>query len=156
MKVARFKTFENNSKLIFHTSYDTIPSLTSQPMFFALSREDAQGWYDNALMDNGQAFIYSAKINIVCLADLESDVFKPFFAKMGISIQDYVADLLSNPDEQQILSEEGTRLLIKHGFCGVKISDYDPTDFQKDKPSILVFDPKQTVTDWKLVYPKTV
>lgn len=136
---------------IYHTSLNKIKSLNSNPMFFSLDKSVAKdGWFANAVQEGYKPTLYKSNMpsKIASIQDKEViDLFK----KNNISIDDYMADLASNPTAEEILSNPATKLLQDKGYQGLKVTDYDPRDVSKDLDSLLIFDPKKSLSDFSNV-----
>lgn len=113
-------------------------SANEDPMWFSHSREEADKWHSNAMLNHGSAYTYSAKINGKIAHHTDPEV-QAIFKKHNIDQDEYHADLVSNPEYDEVHAHEGTQLLKKYGYAGYTHPDYDPADSQKDQDSTLVF-----------------
>jgi hypothetical protein len=134
---------------VYHVAGTPIKALTSDPMWFALEKEHSDdGWYKNTL-EYGEAYQYSAKIRGKVGYIFERDIEK-LFEDNDIDADDWMIEIVGNPDAEYVMALEGTKLLIKNGYDGIVYPDYDPRDFQADLDALIVFNAKKNVKSWKL------
>jgi hypothetical protein len=147
-----FGLFEHSQTIqemtVFHNSPSPIKNIINRPIWASLELEEALGFYDNALMDVGQSFLYRIVIkgNFIYEAYAEE-----IFEENGLDYDDYVADLTSNPTMDEILNYEGTKLLLKNGYDGIIHSDYYVWDPQESVETILIFRPKDALISFDLI-----
>lgn len=142
-----------SDRRMFHTSNAEIGEIRPSPMWFAVEEDHARdGWYKNAVDDDIPARMYQVSFE-GNLADVDDFDVKKLFEKSDIDLSDYVADMTSNPSMEEIIEHEGTKLLLENSYDAIEHMDYDPRNFDKDLPSVLVFDPKQHTTRWKDITP---
>lgn len=144
----KFSQLINESKkvdnIIYHVSIKKISSLNSNPMWFDIRQQKANAYYQNFLNDKKPAFLYSAKLNSTNIWSFKK--LKEELNKNKINVQDFVADLVSNPSAIKI--KQLTKDLNCDGFYH---SDYDPEDFSKDIETLLILNPKKSVNGFKLI-----
>lgn len=152
-----FEQYLSGEKLkgkIYHASSTPINRLGTEPMFFALDKSHSDdGWFYNITNFNGHdsAYQYEAKIQGK-IADIEEPEIKRLFIENEININDWAADLASNPTAKEILNFKGTKLLQKTGYVGAIYFDYDPRDFQAElQKAIIIFNPQKSLKGWKLI-----
>lgn len=153
-KMISFKDYiaeAKSMKRIWHTSAQQFKIDQSRtPVWFAVVKKHAvNGWYEN-LIDNGsdEAYIYECAFSGNLATDDEA---RALFEKNKIDYDDYVIDLVENPEASKVLRMAGTRLLVKNGYDALQYMDYDPTDWNKDAPAIIVFNPSKTVKQPKII-----
>lgn len=133
---------------IYHTSLNKIKSLESNPMFFALDESAAKdGWFANAVQEGNKPTLYKSNMPSK-IASIQDKEVVDLFKKNNINVEDYMADLASNPTSEEILSYPATKLLQDNGYQGLKVTDYDPRDVSKDLDSLLIFDPKKSLSSF--------
>ncbi len=133
---------------IYHTSLNKIKSLNSNPMFFALDESAAKdGWFANAVQEGNKPTLYKSNMPSK-IASIQDKEVVDLFKKNNINVEDYMADLASNPTSEEILSYPATKLLQDNGYQGLKVIDYDPRDVSKDLDSLLIFDPKKSLSSF--------
>lgn len=137
------------SGIVYHISSDQIKKLKNIPIWFSLKYSQSQGFYRSHHSQFGDAYVYSANINGELAYDADKKIIK-LFNDADIDMDEYVLDLTSNPTSSEILNHPGTKLLLKNKYCGIKHSDYDPRDFNKDTKAVLIFNPSKCVTNFKL------
>jgi hypothetical protein len=123
----------------WHTSVNKVNKINNSPMWFAPSEELARVYYSNIELDQGQAYIYKASITGNILSN--NELIK-LSENLGIDYNDLMANLSSNPPEEEV--NELTRV-FRNKCDGFFMEDYDPRDPSKDIESILVFDPIKNV-----------
>lgn len=114
-------------------------------MWFTLNIEDGLGFYDNRLMDGEESFLYSGNAN-GNFADMET--LEKLFNVAKLDLGDYIAEIVGNPDEEDVMDLEGTDLVISKGYDGIIYPDYNPWDSQEDIDVILIFKPKGIVSNF--------
>ena len=147
-----FKEFVIKYKIgqqIWHTSQSRLTKFSSKPTFFALDFNLAKnGWYKNFKDAGDNAYIYESKINGKIAVYNDKNIQKL------IDTNNYNISLVENPTAQEIMKMEETKILIKNGYVGFILIDYDPSDFSKDAPSLIIFDTAKNTRGFKLVLPK--
>ena len=135
---------------IYHTSGVKTKG-QSTPMWFALELKHAlDGWLPNRVEDGGQGFVYETKPK-GNIAQEDDPKVKKLFKDAKEDLDDYTVDLVENPTAKEVLAMKGTKLLMDNGYSGLVYSDYDPRDFQKDLPAIIIFNPKKNSSPFKLI-----
>ena len=135
---------------IYHTSGVKTKG-QSTPMWFALELKHAlDGWLPNRVEDGGQGFVYETKPKGNIAQEDDAKV-KKLFKDAKEDLDDYTVDLVENPTAKEVLAMKGTKLLMDNGYSGLVYSDYDPRDFQKDLPAIIIFNPKKNSSPFKLI-----
>ena len=139
---------------IYHTSYRKTRPF-SNPMWFAVNIKHAvDGWYVNAIDDHDSGFIYETKPK-GDLAQEDDAKVKKLFKDAKLDMSDYIVELVENPTPKEVLAMKETQLLIDNGYSGFVYSDYDPRDFDRDAPALLMFDAKKDTAPWKLIKDST-
>lgn len=139
---------------IYHTSYQKTRAFNN-PMWFAVNIKHAvDGWYVNAIDDHGSGFIYETKPKGE-LAQEDDAKVKKLFKDAKLDMSNYIVELVENPTPKEVLAMKETQLLIDNGYSGFVYSDYDPRDFDRDAPALLIFDAKKDTTAWKLIKDST-
>lgn len=150
--IKSFRLFEytqnTQEMIVFHNSPSPIKEIINRPIWASLELEEALGFYDNALMDVGQSFLYRMVIKGNFIYE---DYTEEIFEENGLDYDDYVADLTSNPTMDEILNYEGTKLLLKNGYDGIIHSDYYVWDPQDSVETILIFRPKDVLISFDLI-----
>jgi hypothetical protein len=49
------------------------------------------------------------------------------------------------------MSLDGTKLLMNNGYSGIIYPDYDPSDSNEDIDTLIIFNPRKTVTGFRLI-----
>ena len=156
MKAKLYEEFiiEKLKGKVYHASSSPINNLGGDPMFFAIDKSHSDdGWFYNLTNSLGydSAYQYEAKVQGK-IADIEEPEIERLFIKNEISLNDWAADLTSNPTAKEILNFKGTKLLQENGYVGATYFDYDPRDFQSElQKALIVFNPQKNVKNWKLV-----
>ena len=139
---------------VYHTSPRKL-KVSSKPMWFALDFKHAvgdnnDGWYYNTIDNRGRAYVYETnpKGNI---AQYDDSKVKALFKNAKVDMDDYALELVENPSAPEVMAMKGTKLLIKNNYSGFVYMDYDPRDFQKDLPALIIFNPKKDSGTFKLV-----
>lgn len=134
-----------NEAVMYHTSPDpiNIRSIGKNPMWFSHNITQAKGWHSITRENAGGAHTYKVDVNAK-IAHYQDPKIKKLFADAGIDQVKYEMDLVANPNAREVMSHEGTKLLIKNGYGGYTHLDYDSTDFQKDHESTVVFRPDKS------------
>ncbi|HZJ68857.1 MAG TPA: hypothetical protein VFD28_02485 [Candidatus Eisenbacteria bacterium] len=132
--------------VLYHTSIKKISNIKKSPLFFTDKIELAKAWYQNAVEEHRKAYAYSFKFNGKILS---RNQIKTFCQKNKIDYYELVAELVGNPEPDEIINISGIKEISK--ICdGFVLMDYDPRDFQKDAESILILNTK-TLKNQKLV-----
>ena len=135
---------------VYHTSSVKTKAYAT-PMWFALEFSHAvDGWLANTIKDSGKGFVYETKPKGNIAQEDDAEV-KKLFKNANQNLNDYIIDLVENPSSKEVLRMEGTKLLIDNGYSGMVYNDYDPRDFQKDLPALIIFNPKKDASSFKLV-----
>ena len=152
-----FEQYLNGEKLkgkVYHASSTPITRLGSEPMFFALDKSHSDdGWFHNLtnLMGHETAYQYEAKIQGK-IADIKEPEVERLFIENGINVNNWAADLTTNPTAKQILNFKGTKLLQNRGYVGATYFDYDPRDYQAAlQKALIIFHPQRSIKSWKLI-----
>jgi lambda repressor-like predicted transcriptional regulator len=139
---------------IYHTSFQKTRPF-SNPMWFAVNIKHAvDGWYVNAMDDHDSGFIYETKPKGE-LAQEDDAKVKTLFKDAKLNMSNYIVELVENPTPKEVLAMKETQLLIDNGYSGFVYSDYDPRDFDRDAPALLMFDAKKDTAPWKLIKDST-
>jgi len=124
--------------VLYHTSIKKISNIKNTPLFFTDRIELAKAWYQNAVEEHGRAYSYSFKFNGKILS---RDQIKTFCKKNKIDYYELIAELVGNPEPEEIININGIKEISK--ICdGFVLMDYDPRNFQKDAESILILNTK--------------
>jgi len=135
---------------LYHTSWNEIDRLGQRPLWFALELEHAtEGWAKTDPTKLG--WVYEGTFAGE-LANEQDPAVQMLFSDYNIDIEEYVLALLANPTETEIMSEPGSYLLQLMGYDAFQYTDYDPRDFSKDLPSILVFSPQDSISGFSLIH----
>lgn len=144
------KLFEEFSmpKAVYHNSGEKVPVLTDRPMWFSLTLEMGLGYFDNMMMDTDESYLYKATLqkDLKILED-EKEIEK-FFSDNDLDFNDWVTDVVGNPDQEDLLDLEGTKTLIEAGYDGVVYPDYNPWDPSEDVETLILFNPKKSLASW--------
>jgi hypothetical protein len=142
------KLFEEFSmpKAVYHNSGEKVPVLTNRPMWFSLTLEMGLGYFDNMMMDTGESHLYKATLKNGL--KIMEDEAEEFFSSNDLDYQEWIVDVVGNPDQEDLLALEGTKTLIKAGYDGVVYPDYNPWDPSEDVETLILFDPKKSLTSW--------
>ena len=132
------------TKTLYHVSIKKISSLNSNPMWFSDSIQKANAYYENHIDDGKKAFLYSATLNNVNILSFKE--LKNELNNKKINIENFLADLTSNPDSKEI--KQLTKNINCDGFYHL---DYDPEDFSKDIETLLILNPKKSINSFKLI-----
>lgn len=135
---------QTKANIIYHVSIKKITSLNSNPMWFSNSLDKANAYYKNHIEDGKTAFLYSAKLNNANIWSFKQ--LKEELNKKKINVENFLAVLTSNPDSREI--KQLTKDLNCDGFYHL---DYDPEDFSKDIETLLILNPKKSISDFKLI-----
>lgn len=131
-------------------------SLNNVPTWFALDKKHSDdGWFKNMIENFGTAYQYEATI-IGKIDHVYSEEVSKVLEENGIDPDEWMTMLVGNPSPNEVLSDAGTQILLKNGWSGIIYPDYDPRDWSKDLDALIVFNPSESVKDFKLVdsYPK--
>jgi hypothetical protein len=147
----KFKDYLNESVeletlTVYHNSPSKISEFITRPLWASLDLEQALAFYDNAVETIGESYIYE----IVVKGNFNWDP-DAMLEENGIDSYEYLADITSNPTEEELLSFPGTKLFLSKGLDGIIHSDYDQWDPSHDIDVILIFDPKKTFISVKEV-----
>lgn len=135
---------------VYHNSPVIINILGESPMWFSLDLEHGKEYYNNMIFDRGESYLYEGIIKDQ-IPHIYSDTVSNLFSDKGIDTEDWIADIVGNPDEEEVMSLEGTKLLIENGYSGIVHPDYDPFDPDNDIDTLLIFNPRKTVTGFRLI-----
>ena len=139
---------------IYHTSFQKT-SAFNNPMWFAVNIKHAvDGWYVNAMDDHDSGFIYETKPKGE-LAQEDDAKVKTLFKDAKLNMSNYIVELVENPTPKEVLAMKETQLLIDNGYSGFVYSDYDPRNFDRDAPALLMFNAKKDTAPWKLIKDST-
>ena len=148
-----FEQYVRNNKIaskVYHVSTSPIVKVGSDPMWFALEKSHSDdGWFKNSERQ-GNAFQYEAVISGKIAYVGDADVSEIFY-NVNEDVNDWIFDILANPTSDEVMKLKGTKALISAGYAGIVYPDYDPRDFQKDLDALIVFNPKKTVKNFKLI-----
>lgn len=152
-KMLRFKRFiaedsnPGDKHDFHHTSHDHIDvdkhnagkgKDPNHPMWLSHNAQQAKGWHQNTREETGQAHTYKVKV-AGKIAHHKDEKVKALFKKHGHDMNDYHADLVGNPEHEEVHGHPATKMLQKAGYHGHTHPDYDPHDFQNDHDSTVVF-----------------
>jgi hypothetical protein len=138
----------NEFIILYHVSQSIITDLLDQPIFFSTSKEIALGFIDNPNWDvDDDRYMYKAKLNAKIASQQEAT---EILEANNEDFFDYSIELADNPFPGNIPDSGGTTLLQDAGFDGVRFSDYDPRDNQKDIESIVIWNPS-TIQEWQIM-----
>lgn len=134
-----FEEFSNKKLVVYHNSGVPVNTLTDRPMWFSLTLDSGLGFYDNMMMDTGESYLYKAEFigNFI-----EREKLAKLFDKNGVDFEDWEVEVVNNPDEEDLMELEGTKLIIENGYDGAMYFDYDPWDSDEDILTLIVFKPK--------------
>ena len=135
---------------VYHNSPIRINLLSDQPMWFSLDRKYGEEYFNNRLFDGGQSYLYEGTIKTE-IPHIYSDYITHLFTENGIDQEEWIIDIVGNPDSEEVMSMEGTKLLINSGYSGIVYPDYDPFDSDNDVDTLIIFNPKKTLTEFKLI-----
>ena len=124
---------------VWHNSPVRITSILERPIWFSLSERDGLGYWYSREFDGGESHLYSAEVTgrFVDITDIEDHL-----EDAGYAVDDLIADIASNPDEDEVMEIPGVAHLASLGWDGVIYPDYDQWDTQEDTDALLVFSPK--------------
>jgi hypothetical protein len=148
-----FENMDDNGSIpnkVYHNSPSIINELGESPMWFSLDLETGKEYYNNMIFDGGVSYLYEGTVNEK-IPNLYSNNIIELFRSRDIDINDWIADIVGNPSEDEVMSLEGTSVLIENGYAGIIHPDYDPADPQMDIEVLLIFNPKKSVTGFKLI-----
>ena len=128
---------------IYHNSGTKVKSLGSTVMWFALNLTDANGWYDNMVDDADESFLYECTLK----SGLKIADYKTF----DHDINDLEVVLVGNPTHEEVMNLEGVQTLIQKDYAGLVFSDYDPNDSQQDSDSLILFNPRDSISNFKQI-----
>jgi hypothetical protein len=135
--------FESSADDIFHVSPSQILSLDSRPMFFAISRHDSDGWFENSLDDWGEAWQYGGR-----LSGRGVWINDPKIVQMLDDVDETLALLLGNPEAEDILGDPGLQRIMRVADA-ILIPDYNPWNWDEDSDSLLVFNPQKSIRGFR-------
>jgi hypothetical protein len=145
--VKLFEDFSNQQTLtVYHNSPSKIDEFTSRPIWASLELDESLAFYDNSMETIGESYLYE----IVVKGNFEWDI-DTTLEENGIDSYEYLADITSNPSEEELLSYPGTKLFIDKGFDGIIHSDYYQWDPSQDTDVILIFNPIKSFVSVKLM-----
>jgi hypothetical protein len=130
---------------IYHVSRSPISQISSSPMWFSLTLENALGFFDSALME-GPAHLYEATLSPD--AQIATDP-EEALEEQGIDSEEYLATIVSNPSSDEVMALEGTQMLLSQGFNGMIYPDYDMWDTDRDVDTLLIFTPEQSIKNFR-------
>jgi hypothetical protein len=139
------RMFESSADDVFHVSPGEIRSLDSRPMFFAISRHDSDGWFQNLLDDGREAWQFGGRFS-----GRGVRIDDPEIVQMLDDVDETLALLLSNPDAEDILGDPGLQRVMKAADA-ILIPDYNPWNFDEESDSLLVFDPQKSIREFKVI-----
>ena len=148
-----FESFDDGSIIpgkVYHNSPILINELGESPMWFSLDLETGNEYYKNMVFNNDESYLYEGTVSSK-IPYLFSKHIMDLFKSRDIDLDDWISDIVGNPDEDEVLALEGTSALIENGYDGIIHPDYDPTDPQMDIDVLLIFNPKRSVTGFKLI-----
>jgi len=134
---------------LYHTSRTRISHLRSSPLWFATELEHAtEGW---AVSDRGQeSFVYEATFTGV-MAHENDPAIESLFEMEGVDPDEYIDELTSNPESDTVMNDPATQILVQNGYDGFQHTDYDPRDWDKNLPSVVVFNPAESISSFTQV-----
>ena len=135
---------------VYHNSPVVISNLDESPMWFSLDLKYGEEYYNNRIFDGDQSYLYEGTVKDQ-IPHIYSDVIANLFSDSGIDTEDWIANIVGNPDEEEVMSLEGTKILIENGYTGIVHPDYDPFDPSNDVDTLLIFNPKKTVSGFRLI-----
>lgn len=139
------RMFESIADEVFHVSPGEIQYLDSRPMFFAVSKHDSDGWFQNLLDDGRSAWQYRGRFSGQTFR-----ISDPQIAQMLDDVDETLAMLLSNPDADEILGDPGLQKIMSVADA-ILIPDYNPWNFDEDADSMLVFNPQQSIREFRFM-----
>lgn len=127
----------------YHVSTENISNVNSNPMFLFKSQKISNALLRAFKDERDEGYQYSADItgNVLSLAGLKKLLKDDW--------EDYVADMVSNPTVNEIMNNDSTKAIISAGYVGVELLDYHPADPQKDAKSLLIFNARKTLSNFK-------
>lgn len=130
---------------VWHNSPVRITSILERPIWFSLSERDGLGYWYSREFDGGESHLYSAEVTgrFVDITDIEDHL-----EDAGYVVDDLIADIVSNPDEDEVMEIPGVVHLASLGWDGVIYPDYDQWDTQEDTDALLVFSPKGKIRNF--------
>jgi hypothetical protein len=139
MKALSQILLETKNKIeYFHaTSNDKIDTEVKHPIWLSHNQHQALGWH--RLVPGSKTF----KVELhsgTKIAHRNDPKVKQYLEKHGVDVNDYEADMTSNPESHEVHNHPGTIALKKAGYHGFTHIDYDPNDNSKDHDSTLLFD----------------
>jgi hypothetical protein len=135
---------------VYHNSPSIINNLTESPMWFSLDLKNGEEYYNNRMFDSDESYLYEGIVKDQ-IPHIYSDSIVNLFNDGGIDIEEWIGDIVSNPDEEEVMSLDGTKLLMNNGYSGIIYPDYDPSDSNKDIDTLIIFNPRKTVTGFRLI-----
>jgi hypothetical protein len=148
-----FESMDDDSFIpnkVYHNSPIKINSLGDSPMWFSLEREYGEEYYNNRLLDGGPSYLYEGIIKSG-IPHIYSDYITRIFAENEIDQDEWISEIVGNPDSDEVMSLEGTKIIMNAGYPGIVYPDYDPFDYDNDVDTLIIFNPKKTVTAFILI-----
>lgn len=127
----------------FHVSTESLSSIKPLPMFLFKTKSISNMLLKAFEEERDSANQYTATITGKIL-----DINKAR-KLLGNDYDDYNSDMVSNPTTAEILHHDITILIKNAGYAGVELDDYHPGDPQKSAISVLVFDAKKALSNFK-------
>lgn len=135
---------------VYHNSPVIIDNLGESPMWFSLDIKYGEEYFNNRIFDSGESYLYEGIVRCR-IPHIYSDTISNLFSDSGIDVEDWIANIVGNPESDEVLSLDGTILLIENGYQGIVHPDYDPFDTNNDVDTLLIFNPNKTVKDFRLI-----
>jgi hypothetical protein len=135
---------------VYHNSPVAINILGESPMWFSLDLEHGNEYYNNMIFDRGESYLYEGVVRDT-IPHIYSDVISNLFSDNGIDTEDWIGSIVGNPDEEEVMSLDGTKILMENNYSGIVYPDYDPFDPSDDVDTLLIFNPKKTVSGFRLI-----
>lgn len=123
---------------VWHNSPIRITSILDRPIWFSLTQHDGLGYWYSREFDDGESHLYSAEVTgrFVDILDIADHL-----EESGYDVNDLIADIASNPDEDEVMKIPGVAHLASLGWDGVIYPDYNQWNTQEDTDALLVFSP---------------
>ena len=141
----------NVSRPVYHVGGYKFDVLKNLPTWFSLEKKHSDdGWFKNMIDNTGEAYQYKGRV-IGKVGHIFDEDVEDLFKKYQIDSDDWMMSLIENPHPTDVLKLSGTKMLMTEGFVGLIYPDYDPTDWGSDLDALIVFEPKQSITNFKLI-----
>lgn len=132
-------------KQLFHASSASFQKFKPRPTWFSLNKKDAKGWHTSGSGEHASNVTYIVEYTGNKIASVEETAS---FAKKVWPNDDFIYSMFDEAIGEWDIDEVKIfiKLLIKAGFGGAYINDYDPNDFSQGySTSMVVFDPSENI-----------